>query len=178
MSVLVEIAARQFQRYEHNLFCDRKQHTILITLTSHFSTQRWNFLHDGWLFGGRWRIHIFMGRHLGWCQRGQYYLKFLACGPGVNGLKENCGVDSDYSRWIWPGCLDESNVIFCANNPTYSWGIRKIREKLTNARYCLFWLDGKIKSKLAKPEHAWSKPSCLMNLTYLGLSSGLSLDLS
>ena len=27
----------------------------------------------------------------------------------------------------------------------------------------------KIMSTLAKPEHAWSKPSCLMNLTYLGL---------
>jgi hypothetical protein len=36
----------------------------------------------------------------------------------------------------------------------------------------------KIKSKSAKPEHAWFKPSLLMNLTYLGLSSGLSLDLS
>jgi hypothetical protein len=55
---------------------------------------------------------------------GGQYLRILTCGRGVEVQEGNSAVDSNYLRWIWPGCLEKSNVIFYVNKPIvflYPW---------------------------------------------------------
>ena len=62
-----------------------------------------------------------MGRLMG--NEGGQYLRILTCGRGVE-VQEGNDVDGNYLRWIWPGCLEKSNVIFYVNKPIvflYPW---------------------------------------------------------